>query len=94
MDEGTGNVSEVRRAFLLQSYTLTLARIGHFGGILADEMGMGKTVQMLATMTVSPPPSSKPKGTLIVCPVGLLDQWKSEVPSYFNSTDTPNPLLD
>ncbi|KZO98477.1 hypothetical protein CALVIDRAFT_24180 [Calocera viscosa TUFC12733] len=57
----------------------TSKRIGHYGGILADEMGLGKTVQMIATMMVNRPVEGKEKGTLIVCPVGLLDQWKSEI---------------
>jgi DNA repair protein RAD16 len=35
------------------------------GGILADEMGMGKTVQVIALL-LSAPPTEEP--TLVVCP--------------------------
>eukprot|EP01050_Picozoa_sp_SAG11_P002629 SAG11_NODE_135_length_15131_cov_9.906599_8_plen_1752_part_00 len=86
------------------------------GGINATEMGMGKTVEMLALFasslaeqrtfssqqaaTISPPVSRNggalgdggggaaaamtPKrrgGTLIICPVSLFGQWKSEIKS-------------
>lgn len=61
------------------------------GGLLADAMGLGKTVQAIGVMVKNPPPSfggsavrdhevvtgprpnlDKPKTTLIVCPVALI----------------------
>jgi len=44
-------------------------------------MGLGKTVQMLALILANPQDREKTgsKTTLIVCPVGLLRQWKVEV---------------
>nr|CCD16616.1 unnamed protein product [Trypanosoma congolense IL3000] len=48
------------------------------GGILADEMGMGKTIQMigllLAHRLVGP--------TLVVCPVSSMLQWESEIEEH------------
>ncbi|KAL6452653.1 RAD5 DNA repair protein RAD5 [Candida maltosa Xu316] len=58
------------------------------GGILADEMGLGKTISTLALINSVPYDNSpsenhskKPyasKTTLIVVPMSLLSQWKSE----------------
>ncbi|CAD2217209.1 DNA repair protein RAD16 [Angomonas deanei] len=48
------------------------------GGILADEMGMGKTIQTIALMlsrTVQGP-------TLVVCPVSSMMQWEAEIKEH------------
>lgn len=51
------------------------------GGILADEMGMGKTIQMISLMmndrTKSP--------NLVVAPTVALMQWKSEIETHTNN---------
>ncbi|KAJ2701783.1 DNA repair protein rad16, partial [Coemansia spiralis] len=44
------------------------------GGILADEMGMGKTLQTIALMLIN-----RDKPTLVVCPTVALLQWKAEI---------------
>lgn len=50
------------------------------GGILADDMGLGKTIQTLALILANPPPkTAKCKTTLVVCPLGVLQQWVSEI---------------
>jgi len=41
------------------------------GGILADDPGLGKTIQTMALM------ASCPKKTLIIVPTAVLEQWKS-----------------
>ncbi|XP_050373308.1 DNA repair protein RAD5B [Argentina anserina] len=73
------------------------------GGILADAMGLGKTVMTIALILARPgrrgsnevettkkrkidsdtTTSSKPKGgTLVVCPLSLLSQWKDELETH------------
>ncbi|GAA5972276.1 hypothetical protein JCM11641_002387 [Rhodosporidiobolus odoratus] len=53
---------------------------GHeYGGILGDEMGLGKTVEAIAAMLCTQSKDKNEKSTLIVAPVALLEQWKSEI---------------
>ncbi|KAI8318136.1 P-loop containing nucleoside triphosphate hydrolase protein [Martensiomyces pterosporus] len=51
------------------------------GGILADDMGMGKTIQALSLMMARPPKQGGTHGTLIVAPVSVLNHWRQEAES-------------
>jgi len=52
------------------------------GGILADEVGLGKTVQMLATIHAN----TDVLLTLIVVPLSVVDQWYAECISFTGIT--------
>lgn len=53
------------------------------GGILADAMGLGKTLMTIALMISNPPPhNEKYRATLIVCSPGLLVQWEREIETH------------
>lgn len=58
------------------------------GGILADQMGLGKTVQMIALMCEHPAKKGDIKTTLVLCPLMIIDQWKRECENH-----TTNPQL-
>lgn len=48
------------------------------GGMLADEMGMGKTIQTIALLLSEP----RQKPSLVVAPVVALMQWKNEIETH------------
>jgi SNF2 family DNA or RNA helicase len=47
------------------------------GGILADSMGIGKTIQVIATILGNPG-----KKTLIVVPKSIVNQWRTEIEKF------------
>ncbi|KAL8802664.1 MAG: hypothetical protein Q9182_003680 [Xanthomendoza sp. 2 TL-2023] len=51
------------------------------GGILADGMGLGKTIQAIALMVSRRSRDPNCKTTLIIAPVALLKQWEREIQS-------------
>ena len=58
------------------------------GGILADEMGMGKTIQMISLLVSK----RDPLPTLIICPTVAILQWMQEIKTRTTS-DTLKVLL-
>ena len=56
------------------------------GGILADGMGLGKTIQALALMASRRSSNPRRKTTLIVAPVALLKQWEREIQKKLKQT--------
>lgn len=49
----------------------------HFGGILADDMGIGKTIQVLALLS-----DVKQKQSIVICPSSIVFNWKSEIEKF------------
>ncbi|KZM21104.1 uncharacterized protein EKO05_0003573 [Ascochyta rabiei] len=49
------------------------------GGILADGMGLGKTVQAISLICARPSGDPLRKTTLIIAPVALMRQWEKEI---------------
>ena len=57
---------------------------GPLGGILADELGMGKTVEMLACMVANPPQDSACQTDLLIASPALLKQWLTEIKQHIH----------
>lgn len=63
----------------------TMASFG-FGGILADDMGIGKTIQIIALFEdACNDPSKK---SLVVCPASLILNWDSEIKKFTTDIKT------
>ncbi|XP_027343348.1 DNA repair protein RAD16-like [Abrus precatorius] len=63
------------------------------GGILADEMGMGKTIQAIALVLSKRELQQRNllpviKGTLVICPVVAVTQWVSEIDRFTSKGST------
>ncbi len=58
-----------------------LKRLREFGlaGILADDMGIGKTVQAICALSEVHKSKTKTGPSLIVCPTSLVDNWYEEL---------------
>ncbi|KAH7088900.1 SNF2 family N-terminal domain-containing protein [Paraphoma chrysanthemicola] len=55
------------------------------GGLMADQMGLGKTLMMLANIVNGQPPKGQhPRTTLLVASPALLTQWAKEIEQHTN----------
>ncbi|KAF2099084.1 hypothetical protein NA57DRAFT_76319 [Rhizodiscina lignyota] len=60
------------------------------GGIQADDMGLGKIIQALALLVSRP--LSPPANTLVVCTLGILDQWYKHLTTKVKFSQDEGPL--
>ena len=68
--------TNVATSFSLKGQKPTLAS----GGILSDDMGMGKTLEMISLIVnAESNVSSKSKTTLIIAPVGVMSNWSGQI---------------
>ena len=61
------------------AWMLKMEQSSNKGGVLADEMGLGKTIQALSLIVANKPQAGRPRPTLILAPVALMDQWRLEI---------------
>ena len=74
-----GETSVLEWPAALRPYQLDGVRtlIGHDRLLLADDMGLGKTIQAIAAIRILCHQRAI-KGSLLIVPAGLLDQWRRE----------------
>ena len=61
----------------------TASRTG--GLVLADQMGLGKTLQIIALLLLDPPAISSP--ALVICPTSLIANWVREIEKFAPSLE-------
>ncbi|KAL4980203.1 SNF2 family N-terminal domain-containing protein [Aspergillus desertorum] len=65
------------------------------GGILADDMGLGKTIQIISLILSNSQPKTKDssQATLIICPVGVMSNWRNQIQEHINPKQAPRVLI-
>lgn len=63
------------------------------GGILSDDMGMGKTLEMIALMVSDTKKLGSSKSTLIIAPVGVMSNWTGQIAHHVKAKHALNVLV-
>lgn len=63
------------------------------GGILSDDMGMGKTLEMIALMVAEAKATGTSKSTLIIAPVGVMSNWSGQIAHHVKASDALKVLI-
>jgi len=58
------------------------------GVILADDVGMGKTIQSIAFAALM-----KPKSVLVVCPASVIGVWEKEIQKFYPSLHSKTKII-
>ncbi len=58
-----------------------MERVG-LGAVLADSMGLGKTIQVLTLLEMERAERAQPRPTLLVCPMSLVANWQREAARF------------
>lgn len=59
-----------------------------FGGILADDMGLGKSIQVISYLVSKKLESEECGTSLIVCPASLVYNWENEISKFGGQLNT------
>ena len=84
-----GVFTNIATNFSLQNQEPRLAS----GGILSDDMGMGKTLEMIALMVADTQATGSSKSTLIIAPVGVMSNWSGQIAHHVKKDEALNVLI-
>ena len=68
--------------------SLQTLRGAGFGGVLADDMDLGKTIQTLAHIATLKAAKALEGSVLIVCPTSVLPNWQTELAQFAQRLST------
>ena len=87
--KGRNIFTNIATNFSLQNQKPDLAS----GGILSDDMGMGKTLEMIALMVAATKEERSSKSTLIIAPVGVMSNWSGQIAHHVKPEEALRVLV-
>lgn len=78
----TNLVANLRNYQLRGFQWATTNLLNGFGVIIADDMGLGKTIQAITTIIYLKSINELKRGTLVIVPTSLLNNWEKEVSKF------------